>query len=232
MPTIEVVVFPLAEGADIGDPDSNAAKVLSENIDLIKQQPGAQGVHFGLQIENSSLLQLFISTSTASILRAAFTDHLKVWESIDAHKKFQGSESYGPFQKKFGQILASKPTIVHVDFEPYSSVATALGAPCTEVASFYFNGTPPKSYVSDALKIEPVLKQHAAGYIGGALGVSYEELERDGVKGQVGVLVLGWESKAKHMEFRETSAFRENIGMLRGESKGIEMHHVQFMEAV
>ncbi|KAK6443665.1 hypothetical protein LTR95_000492 [Oleoguttula sp. CCFEE 5521] len=215
MPTIEVVVFPLASGADIGDPDSNAAKVLSENIDLIKQQPGAQGVHFGLQIENPGLLQLFI-----------------IWESIDAHKKFQGSESYGPFQKKFGQILASKPTIVHVDFEPYSSVATALGAPCTEVASFYFNGTPPKSYVSDALKIEPVLKQHAAGYIGGALGVSYEELERDGVKGHVGVLVLGWESKAKHMEFRETSAFRENIGMLRGESKGIEMHHVQFMEAV
>ncbi|OQN95856.1 hypothetical protein B0A48_18141 [Cryoendolithus antarcticus] len=215
MPTIEVVVFPIAEGADIGDPDSKAAKVLSENIDLIKQQPGAQGVHFGLQIENPGLLQLFI-----------------IWESIDAHKKFQGSESYGPFQKKFGQILASKPTIVHVDFEPYSSVATALGAPCTEVASFYFNGTPPKSYVSDALKIEPVLKEHAAGYIGGALGVSYEELERDGVKGQVGVLVLGWESKAKHMEFRETSAFRENISMLRGESKGIEMHHVQFMEAV
>nr|OQO18800.1 hypothetical protein B0A51_14707 [Rachicladosporium sp. CCFEE 5018] len=215
MPTIEVVVFPIAEGADIGDPDSKAAKVLSENIDLIKQQPGAQGVHFGLQIENPGLLQLFI-----------------IWESIDAHKNFQGSESYGPFQKKFGQILASKPTIVHVDFEPYSSVATALGAPCTEVASFYFNGTPPKSYVSDALKIEPVLKEHAAGYIGGALGVSYEELERDGVKGQVGVLVLGWESKAKHMEFRETSAFRENISMLRGESKGIEMHHVQFMEAV
>nr|OQO25246.1 hypothetical protein B0A51_09370 [Rachicladosporium sp. CCFEE 5018] len=213
--TIEVVVFPLAEGADIGDPDSNAAKVLSENIDLIKQQPGAQGVHFGLQIENPGLLQLFI-----------------IWESIDAHKKFQGSDAYGPFQKKFGQILASKPTIVHVDFEPYSSVATALGAPCTEVASFYFNGTPPKSYVSDALKIEPVLKEHAAGYIGGALGVSYEESERDGVKGQVGVLVLGWESKVKHMEFRETSAFRENIGMLRGESKGIEMHHVQFMEAV
>jgi heme-degrading monooxygenase HmoA len=82
-------------------------------------------------------------------------------------------------------------------------------------------------------------RERADGYLGLAAGVTYEsdvevEVEGEGgvQKGYAGVVVIGWESVEKHLAFRETDLFRENIGGLRNGARKIEMYHVQFMEAV
>lgn len=37
------------------------------------------------------------------------------------------------------------------------------------------------------------------------------------------VLFIGWESKEKHLEFRETEQFKRNVGLLREGAEGVEM---------
>lgn len=141
------------------------------------------------------------------------------------------SEAYGPFLKQFLSIAAGAPTIVHTDFTPHSALETALAAPVTEVVKCYLdNESATAAY--DVSKASAFLDQgkDVEGYKGGAVGTTYEEMEKDGVKGKGAVLAIGWESVQKHMEFRETEAFKEKIGLLRQGAKGIEMGHVQFME--
>lgn len=139
------------------------------------------------------------------------------------------SEAYGPFFNQFKSIAAGAPKIVHTDFTPSGALETVLAAPVTEVVTCYFDSSPPEDYVP---KASSFLEQGKGveGYRGGAVGTTYEEMEKDGVKGKGAVLAIGWESVQKHMEFRETEKFKENIGLLRQGAKGIEMGHVQFME--
>jgi hypothetical protein len=35
-------------------------------------------------------------------------------------------------------------------------------------------------------------------------GTTYEEIEREGVKGKGAILLIGWESRDEHMAFRDT----------------------------
>lgn len=68
-----------------------------------------------------------------------------------------------------------------------------------------------------------------AGYYGHAYGPSVEDDLNKHAEQEVGegsnaiVLLIGWESKEKHMEFRETEQFKENIALLRSGAKGAEM---------
>lgn len=74
----------------------------------------------------------------------------------------------------------------------------------------------------------------AVGTPDGVLGAAFgETVEDDVVKhagqgqdvkgGKAVVLLIGWASKEKHMEFRETETFAENIGLLREKCTGAEM---------
>lgn len=128
--------------------------------------------------------------------------------------------------------MAGPADIYHVDFQ--GALAKALDAPVTEIATFYCEGEPGAEWLSNAGKAGEWLEREAAasGYLGAAYGVTHEELEYKGVKGKAAVLAVGWASKEAHMEFRETETFRENIGLLRGEAKAIEMHHVVLMRAL
>jgi hypothetical protein len=76
------------------------------------------------------------------------------------------------------------------------------------------------------------------GYYGGSYGESVEERvvkhaeilegKGEGETGKAVVGFLGWESKEKHLAFRETELFKENIGLLRGNNRGAEVFHVKF----
>ena len=74
------------------------------------------------------------------------------------------------------------------------------------------------------------------GFVGAAYGESIEEgVEKHSEQGQevegtgkVVVGFLGWESKEKHLAFREMELFKENIGLLRGNNRGAEVFHVKF----
>lgn len=135
------------------------------------------------------------------------------------------SEAYPPFLDKFKKIIAGPPSFMHIDFD--GDLAGALKAPVTEVATFYFQGGVPEGYtqkVKDFIElcIKETPDQKVYGY---ATGVTSEEVEKDGVKGTGGVLVLGWESVEQHMEFRKTEVFQNNAGSMRQGAQGIEVHH-------
>lgn len=141
------------------------------------------------------------------------------------------AEAYGPFMQRIGQIVGGEPLLIHVDFNSPGALTKAISAPITEMATFFFDGAPSSDYVSGAEKAEQWISG-GDGFLGMAWGTTHEEVERDGVKGKAAVVVIGWQSYDAHMAFRAREDFKEKIGLLRGNSKAIEMHHVQLMQAV
>jgi len=125
--------------------------------------------------------------------------------------------------------LSSPPSLLHVDLKPEGGLTSALSAPVTEVATFYFDGAPPENAAEGVDKALNALVAEGHKLAGWAFGVTYEEFEKDGVKGKCGILTIGWESVDAHMEARKGQAFKDNIDSLRNGAKGIEMHHVQVM---
>jgi len=219
MPTTEIAVIPLIAGTSVGDPDSHAAAVMRDTVATLHQQDGLQQVHFGSQVESPDVLQMMTN-----------------WDSRQHHENFMASAAYQPFVKRLGTIMSGNATIHHVDFEPTGALIKAFGAPVTEIATFYCDREPVLDWVSNASKAAQWLEEQPAsvGYLGGsaAYGVTHEVVEYDGVKGKAAVIAIGWTTKEAHMAFRETQTFRENIGLLRGEAKKIEMHHVVMMAAL
>ena len=140
---------------------------------------------------------------------------------------------YQPFLQRFLTIADGSPSIAHADLEPAGAVSKALAAPVTEVATFYFDSAPPGDALDNAHKFVKMVEDgHTEGYLGAAVGVTHEEIEREGVKGKGLVIAIGWASVDAHMKFRETETFKENIDLLRTGAKEIEMHHVAFMKVV
>lgn len=140
---------------------------------------------------------------------------------------------YQPFVAKLKPVLGGAISVQHQDMKPEGGLKAAMNAPVTEVATFYFDGKPPDDAYESAKKFIETCEKEAEGKVSGwAYGITQEEIEKDGVKGYGAVLCIGWESVDAHMEFRKTEVFKENIHLLRQTSKGIEMHHVQFMNYV
>lgn len=143
------------------------------------------------------------------------------------------SAEYPPFLSRIQSIMSSGADLTHVDFQPSPSILhNALSAPVTELATFYFDSQPNSDWLANAAKAADWLRKDAKGFLDIAYGITHETVEYQGVKGKAAVIAVGWESKEAHMAFRETGTFKENIGLLRGDSKAIEMHHVALMEAV
>ena len=62
-PVTELATIPLTPGAQIEDPTSPAGQVWQSSISTISSQPGFQRAHWGRELENESVLQLFIGNS-------------------------------------------------------------------------------------------------------------------------------------------------------------------------
>ncbi|EME77976.1 uncharacterized protein MYCFIDRAFT_70693 [Pseudocercospora fijiensis CIRAD86] len=217
MPTTEILVAPLTAGSDIGDPDNAAAVVMKEVGDRLAATAGVQQIYFGTWVESPDTFQLLVN-----------------WDKMDSHKAFIATEVYQPFLQRFLTMTAGAPRMIHADMQPESEFSRAVAAPVTEVATFYFDGEAPADYLEGVEKFRQVIEKDGAdGYLGACVGSTYEDdNEREGVKGQAAVVLIGWESVDKHMAFRETSSFKDNIKWLRNGAQKIEMHHVQFMEFV
>ena len=104
----------------------------------------------------------------------------------------------------------------------------ALHAPVTEFAILYFDGGPPNDYLDTLASLRP-LTETLNGMVASAAGITYEELDYEGVKGKAVVLVAGWESVDAHAAFKETAAYKENAGVLRSSAKKSEVYHVDFV---
>ena len=217
MPTTEIATISLTPGTSIGDPSNPGAAVLADVATTLRQQDGFQEMHFGTSVETPSSLQMLFN-----------------WDSRQHHEAFIASDAYGPHLQRCATIMDGPVEIAHVDFEPAGALSKAISAPVTEIATFYCEGEPGSEWMSNAAKAGEWLAREAAeaGYLGIVYGITHEEVEYKGVKGKAAVIAIGWKSVEAHMSFRETQTFKENIGLLRGEAKAIEMHHVVMMKAL
>lgn len=106
----------------------------------------------------------------------------------------------------------------------HTPLTETMSAPATEIATFYFGSDPPAGYLDGVNKFRDIIaKEDVEGYLGGAVGITHEEVEREGVKGKGAVLLIGWSSVETHMKFRESETFKNNIGLLREGVQKIEM---------
>ena len=74
-PVTEIVYVALKPGSNLSEADSPAGSVWKDSLNTVKAQPGFQRAYWSLEVENPSILRLFVD-----------------WDSIDAHEKFEKSE--------------------------------------------------------------------------------------------------------------------------------------------
>lgn len=129
--------------------------------------------------------------------------------------------------------MGGEGQVIHVDFEPVAAHTRAIHAPVTEVARFYFNGSPPNDFLDGVLEFGKVLEsEHVAGMLGAAAGVSHDDVEYDGVKGKMIVFAIGWESVEAHQAFTKTELFKEKVPLMGTERAAkVETHHTAFVSS-
>ncbi|KAK4897530.1 hypothetical protein LTR27_004674 [Elasticomyces elasticus] len=214
MPVTEIATCPLKAGANIGDPNDQTAAVLSSLCDDLRATDGMQQLHFGTRMEDPTMLELVLD-----------------WDTLKHHQTFMASDIYGPFMNRLNSICDGNVSGMHIDFVPAGGLSKTLSAPATEIATFYFDGEPESDYTDNVAKLDQAL-QGIDGYLGYTIGITHETLEKEDVKGKAAVLTIGWQSREAHMAFRETQAYKDNIHLLRSNSKKITMWHVQFMQSL
>ncbi|KAL1723819.1 hypothetical protein EV715DRAFT_245353 [Schizophyllum commune] len=211
MPCTEVSVLPLVDGSDLRDPNNRTAVALKECFDVVDKQDGFQQYHLGQAVEDTSTLVGFID-----------------WDSLDNHLAWKEHPDYPGVAERISPTFPGPGRIFHVDFHPHDDFIKAIHAPVTEVAMLYFDGGPPEDYLDTLASLRP-LTEKLDGMDASAAGITYEELEYEGVKGKAVVLVAGWESVEAHAAFKETAAYKENAGVLRSSAKKSEVYHVDFV---
>ncbi|KAK5734568.1 hypothetical protein LTR17_008789 [Elasticomyces elasticus] len=133
------------------------------------------------------------------------------WDDIKKHHDFMSADSYGPITGTLGPLLDGDVAMMCL--------------------TLYFDGEAPPSYLDDVASVDKAL-QGTEGYLGYAAGFTHEEIEREGTKGTGAVVLIGWQSIEAHHAFRETKAFKDNIGTLASTAKNRTVWHVQFMQSV
>ncbi|KAL9131655.1 MAG: hypothetical protein Q9217_000466 [Psora testacea] len=218
-PVTELATIPLQSGATIEDPDSPAGKIWTATLDTVSQQPGYQRAYYGREIENPALLQLFVD-----------------WDSYDAHQDFIKSRIYEPFVKHLMSIVDGEVEMRHASLEPHppSPAVSGTRSPVTEVLTAYVEKKD-EGVAENFGQLGQVVLSKADGSKAISAGWVIEEVQHDnfgqGKKGNAYVMLIGWESKEKHMAFRETQDFKDNVHLVRGgEVKGMEVHHTSFTE--
>ena len=74
-PVTEIAYLPLKTGCNPSEANSPAASAWQNMLKTVLDQPGAQRAYWGLEVENPSMLRLFVD-----------------WDSIDDHLNFRKTE--------------------------------------------------------------------------------------------------------------------------------------------
>lgn len=145
------------------------------------------------------------------------------WDSIESHKQFMVSPGYAAFTQKLGTLTAKAPQLFHFVPQPFPP-AILSSAAVVEVATFFQTED---SFLSNVEQFMAATAPQMVGYLGHVFGPVVEEIEKEGGTGagmgSAVVLCIGWESRERHMAFRETESFKQNIHLLREGVKGAEM---------
>jgi len=207
-PVTEFAILNLKPGVSVTSSTPEAALFRSDIIGTLKQQDGMNDVRWGHQLEDPSIVVLAVD-----------------WTSYEDHKKFIDSAPYGPFVKKLENNFTTSLSLQHA-FLPASKTSLLSSVPCIEYATFYGIEDGCLSNIAEFER-----KAVAEGYHGMVYGETMEELSKEdgGEKAKAAILCIGWDSKEKHMEYRESENFKENIGLLRVKNKGAIVVHVKFI---
>ncbi|KAK5406883.1 hypothetical protein LTR06_008378 [Exophiala xenobiotica] len=207
--------FPLQPGSDPCNPSHDAGRVFAEAGKMVLQVPGMQEMVYGTFVEDATMLQLLVD-----------------WDSQKCHLDWRKTEPFGPFSDLIWTIIQQHNLeIFHVDFEPPNKHRTVLSAPVTEVATFFFDDAPPADYLNGAATFsQHCVEVKADGFIDLVAGITYQDLEREGVKGKAAVVMIGWRNIDDHAKFRETQVYKDHFHLLRRDATKIEVHHVAYRD--
>lgn len=203
-PVIEVVVLKIAESTGSLEGTGGGASTWQQLIQTIIAQDGVKRLYWGIAVENSTILRLFVE-----------------WDSLDHHKKFQASEAHSPFIKKVLTIFSEFLLVAHTELS--ASGRDVFTSPAVELLTVFF----PAEYTSlqqdtvttniqkMLLAIEGKAKGVRTGVTGWAIESDLKNLKKPGVKGQALFLFIGWDAVEDHIAFRGTDTYKDNIHFLR-----------------
>ncbi|KAL0933935.1 uncharacterized protein CTRU02_210734 [Colletotrichum truncatum] len=203
----EFAYFASKPGVAWPDPDTPEGADIKHMLETASSQPGAGRIYWSHSIENPNQNWLFLD-----------------WDSVEAHLAYRTVPEHEVVSKNMDKYLDFQDGYIkHVVTKPWPPTILAE-APVTEVLTLFFPAD-----LDEAAK-EPLNKQleefktkaldTSPDFKGIAYGWSVEnDVPVTGEPGKTGNLLvafIGWPSVEAHMKFRETEAFKENIGLLRG----------------
>ena len=199
----EIAYLPLKTGVNVKDANSQAGAIWQDTLNTVLGQSGAQRAYFGTQVEDPSLLMLFVD-----------------WDSLEDHQRFINQSYYKPFVDKFLQIVEA-PALFHAHLTPHppSAVLSDTSSPVTEFVAVHLNPTADRAKTEERVKkFVTEIEAKAEGNTASAGGWLVEEkpLPKDeSTQALVYVLLLGWTSVDAHNAYRQTQSFKDNVGLLR-----------------
>ncbi|CAG8974557.1 hypothetical protein HYALB_00005830 [Hymenoscyphus albidus] len=204
----EIAYLTLKPGVDISG-STDAAKAWQEGLSVVKKQEGYQRSYYGRAMESPDLLLWFID-----------------WDSYEAHINFTKSAVYESFANNLSALMEGVH-LHHVGLKPFPPTVLSK-APVIEFATFLDTKPQFLDNVGKFMNAVGIPEKCYGGAWGECVETDVGKHEDGSVKGKAVVLVIGWESKEAHMQFRETELFKETLGLLREGTGGVEMFHVPF----
>jgi hypothetical protein len=126
-PVTEIAYISLKPGIQLTG-SSDGAKAWADTIKTIQAQDGYQRLHWGVSLENESLLMLLIGSfslrpSLSSSAESAFESRVVLmreedWDGVGSHQKFMDDPSYGPFKKTLG-LITEGVHLFHITPTPF-----------------------------------------------------------------------------------------------------------------
>jgi heme-degrading monooxygenase HmoA len=216
----EIALLKLKADSNVNDASSAAGKSWQESLKDVLSQPGAQRAYWGTSEETPTMLRLFID-----------------WDSVDSHKNFMSSDSYAAFGGKLMSLLDGVEGVSHANLTPHppSAALSEKSSPATELLTVYFpkdySSAQQEKFAADFKQLEQAIKENGKDhYVASAGGWCVEEEvvnpANKEIKGKAFFAAIGWRSVQHHLDFRNTSAFKENIHLLRG-AEGLLGLHVE-----
>ncbi|KAI9846901.1 MAG: hypothetical protein M1837_003513 [Sclerophora amabilis] len=218
-PVTESAHLTFPPGTTFEDPSTAAGGIWQDSLATLRRQDGYQRSYWGRKVESPN-----------------DTD----WDSLDAHEKFMAAAEYGPFVKNLVSMLEAPPALHHTAFSPWPATRALsnTSSPVTELVTFHFpasfadddNDDDVSSFDATFAEFAKIVDE-ADGFRARASGWVVEQLEHDKAgKGKAFDLAFGWDSVDAHLQFRETKAFQDSIGPIRGKVAGVQSCHVSFAE--
>lgn len=205
--TTEIVILKLKDSAETLEGNGKGTATWQDIIDEILSQDGAQRLYWGKAIEDASMVRLFVE-----------------WNSIDHHKKFEGSEAYKPFVKKVMTVFSEITLMAHSNLKPLQhTTRDVFTSPASELLSVFFSAeytTAQRDKFEAGMhqflkNIEGKAKGSRAAAAGWGVEDDITNLKIPGLKGRAFFLFIGWDKVEDHLQFRGTDAYKENIHFIR-----------------